>query len=231
MDSFELSKIAAAVLAALLLIFGMKVIIDARMAPYGEEQVGYRLPTDTTPAATAEAPPAADADTVAAASGAEPAAAAAPASTAPASETPAAGAAAPAAPPAPAPAAAGGSEAQAVVALLASASAEDGAVTFRRCVTCHTNKKDAPSTVAPNLWNVVGSPKAGHADFASKYSDAMKAKGGEWSYESLAEFIRSPRGYIPGTKMIFQGIKDPAEIANLIAYLRTLADTPAPLPN
>ncbi len=118
-----------------------------------------------------------------------------------------------------------------MVALLASAKADEGASQFKKCSTCHQVKKDAPSAVAPNLWGIVNRPKAAQADFASKYSDAMKAKGGEWTYENLALFLHQPKGYVPGTKMLFNGIKDPAEIANIIAYLRTQADAPAPLPN
>jgi cytochrome c len=116
------------------------------------------------------------------------------------------------------------------VAQLASAKADDGAAVFKKCAACHAVKKDAPSGAAPNLWGVVNRPKAAQADFAAKYSDAIKAKGGEWTYENLALFLHQPKGYIAGTKMAFAGIKDPGEIANVIAYLRTLADAPAPLP-
>jgi cytochrome c len=221
MDSFELSKIAGAVLAALLLLVGSNVIIGGMTASSSSQPVaGYKLPTDT---ATAEAP----------AGEAKAEVAAAPeASTAPATPAPAAGGATPAATPAAAPApAAGGFDAKAVVALIGSAKAEDGAAKFKACAACHQVKKDAPSAVAPNLWGVVNRPKASQADFAAKYSDAMKAKGGEWTYENLALFLHQPKGYVPGTKMVYNGIKDPAEIASVIAYLRTLADSPAPLQN
>lgn len=215
MDSFELSKFVGAVLAALLLIVGTNVIIDAKTASSPNQPVaGYKLPTDT---ATAEAP----AGEAAAKDMAE-------APAAPAKD----GAAAPAKDGAAAPApAAGGFDAKAVVAMLASAKAEDGAAKFKACAACHQVKKDAPSAVAPNLWGIVNRPKAAQADFATKYSEAMKAKGGEWSYENLALFLHKPKDYVPGTKMVYNGIKDPAEIASVIAYLRTLADAPAPLPN
>jgi cytochrome c len=232
MDSFEMSKMAGAVLAALLLIVATNVIIGARTAQSpGQPINGYKLPTDT---ASAETPPAeaAPAETAQAPAAPAPAAPAKPgAATAPAKEAAApAPAATPAAAPAPA-AAAGGFDAKAVVAQLASAKPDDGAAIFKKCAACHVVKKDAPSGAAPNLWGIVNRPKAAQADFAAKYSDALKAKGGEWSYENLAAFIHQPKGYIAGTKMAFAGIKDPAEIANVIAYLRTLSDTPAPLPN
>lgn len=222
MDSFELSKFVGAVLAALLLIVGSNVIIDAKTASSPSQPVaGYKLPTDT---ATAEAPAGEAAPKEAAEAPAAPAAngAAAPAKDAavPAKD----GAAAPAP-------AAGGFDAKAVVASLASAKAEDGAAKFKACAACHQVKKDAPSAVAPNLWGIVNRPKAAQADYAAKYSEAMKTKGGEWSYENLALFLHQPKGYLPGTKMVYNGIKDPGEIASVIAYLRSLADAPAPLPN
>lgn len=210
MDSFELSKIAGAVLSALLLIVGTKLIVEYRLTSHGEAEVGYRLPTETPEAPQAEA-----------------AAAAAPAAGGEAAAAPAAGdAAAPAAAPAPA-----GFDAKAVVAMLAAAKPEDGASVFKKCSSCHVAKKDAASTAGPNLWGLVGRPKASQADFAAKYSEAVKSKGGNWGYEELAEFLHKPKAYIPGNKMVFNGVPDTGDLANLIAYLRTLADAPAPLPN
>lgn len=58
----------------------------------------------------------------------------------------------------------------------------------------------------------------------------MKEKGGDWNYEQLAGFIHDPKGWVPGTKMGFAGVKDDQELADIISYLRTLAPTPAPLP-
>ncbi|MBA4131497.1 MAG: cytochrome C [Hyphomicrobium sp.] len=230
MDSFEMSKMAGAVLAALLLIVATNVIVTAKTASSPNQPVaGYKLPTDTAtaeapageakPAETAEAPAAAAKDGAAAPANDGAAAPAKDVAAAPAKD---------AAAPAPA---AGGFDAKAVVAMLASAKAEDGAAKFKACAACHQVKKDAPSAVAPNLWGIVNRPKAAQADFAAKYSEAMKAKGGEWTYENLALFLHKPKDYVPGTKMVYNGIKDPAEIASVVAYLRTLADAPAPLPN
>lgn len=232
MNSFELSKIAGAVLAALLLIVAPKVIIEAWQASHsGHADVGYILPTDTSSAtetAAAEAPAPAEEPAAAAPPADAKAAAAAPPA---AGETKAAAApAAPAAAPAkPAPAT-GGFDGKAVAALVAKASPDDGAAAFKKCAACHQVKKGAPSAAAPNLWGIVNRPKAAQPDFA-KYSDAMKKKGGEWTYENLALFIHKPKDYLPGTKMIFNGVKDQGDIANIIAYLRTLSDSPAPLPN
>lgn len=66
------------------------------------------------------------------------------------------------------------------------------------------------------------------ADYA--YSQAMKSHGGKWDYEALNAYLHKPREYIKGTKMSFVGLSNDQERADLIAYLRTLADTPVSLP-
>lgn len=128
-----------------------------------------------------------------------------------------------------APAAPKGFDAAEVVALLSDASPDDGQAAFRACAACHSAEKGAASKAGPNLWDVVGRDLGSVGDFGG-YSDTIKTKGGEWSYEALAEFLHSPRGYLPGTRMIFNGISDNATLADMIAYLRTLSDSPAPLP-
>ena len=66
-----------------------------------------------------------------------------------------------------------------------------------------------------------------------KYSQAMldeKAKGLTWTFENLDHFITAPKAFVPGTAMGFAGLKNDGERANVIAYLRTLSDSPVPLP-
>lgn len=116
-----------------------------------------------------------------------------------------------------------------VVALLGDANPDNGKAAFRACAACHSAEKDAASKAGPNLWNVVGRSLGTVGDFGG-YSDAIKGKGGEWTYEALAGFIHAPRAWLPGTRMVFNGISDNATLADLISYLRTLADSPAPLP-
>jgi cytochrome c len=99
---------------------------------------------------------------------------------------------------------------------------------FKKCAACHTIAKGGENRVGPNLWGVLNRQKAAVANFA--YSDAAKAKGGTWSYENFAQFLWDPRGYMPGNKMAFAGVKDKQELTDLMAYLRTQADTPPPLP-
>jgi len=114
-----------------------------------------------------------------------------------------------------------------IPALMKAANADAGEVIIKKCLACHSVDKDGPNKVGPHLWNVIGRNKASVADY--KYSQAMTDKGGVWSYDDLFHFLRSPRAYVPGTKMSFAGLNKPEDIANVIAYLRLKAhDTPAP---
>ena len=112
--------------------------------------------------------------------------------------------------------------------LLASASLEKGENSAKKCQACHTFGKGEPNRVGPNLYGVVGRERASHAGF--NYSAAMKAKGGKWTIEELNAFLANPKGYIPGTTMSFVGLPRGAERADVIAYLNSKSDNPAPLP-
>ncbi len=117
---------------------------------------------------------------------------------------------------------------QPIETLLASASAEKGQATAKQCQACHTFEKGGPNRVGPNLWNVVGRPKASEAGF--NYSAAMKAKGGTWTFDELNKFIANPRGYVAGTNMTFAGLARDSQRADVIGFLRSQADSPLPLP-
>lgn len=120
---------------------------------------------------------------------------------------------------------------ESVLPLLASADAANGASIFKRCAACHTDDKSGANKVGPNLWGVVDRPVASHEGFS--YSAGMQAfaEGGKtWTYENLDHFIANPKGFVPGTAMAFAGLKKVKERADLIAYLREQADSPAPLP-
>lgn len=237
MDSFEMTKIAGSVLAALLLIFGAKTIVEMNVGHEGEKP-GYSLP-GFEPAAKVEKAegaakpdaPAGDAAPAAAPATADAKPAGTKAAEAPKDTTAKDATAAPKDAPAPAkdaaaaPAAAGGGD---VLALLAKASADNGKAVFGKCKSCHLVEKGKTSTVGPNLWGVVNRAKGSYEGF--KYSEGMLAKGGNWTFADLSAFIRNPKGYVPGTKMVFNGIASPADEADVIAYLATLADTPVSLP-
>jgi len=117
---------------------------------------------------------------------------------------------------------------ESIEALLTKASAKKGEQVSKQCHACHTLEKGGPNRVGPNLWNIVGNERGQGRGF--NFSSAMKSKGGTWTYDELNKFLAGPQQYIPGTKMTFAGVKDDQKRADLIAYLRTLSDSPKPLP-
>ena len=179
MDSFELNKIAGAVLATLLVTLGLNIFSGIIFAPRPAGDAGYALPV-------------------------------------PAEEAAPQGAEAPAAQTEPLPV------------LLASADVAKGQASVRKCTSCHTVEKGGANRVGPILYDVIGRPKASLAGFG--YSAALKGKGGEWTFDDMNAFLQNPKGYAPGTIMAFAGLGSAKERADVIAYLRTLADSPKPLP-
>ena len=115
-----------------------------------------------------------------------------------------------------------------IASLLAGADTDRGVKVFKKCKACHTVEKGGKNKIGPNLWDVVNSESGKRAGFS--YSKAMLAKGGTWSYDSLGAFLAKPKAWLPGTKMAFAGLKKARDRAAVIAYLRTLSDSPAPLP-
>jgi cytochrome c len=112
--------------------------------------------------------------------------------------------------------------------VLPMADAMAGEAIAERCGACHDWSKGGPNKIGPNLYGVVGRPKASHPGF--DYSAVMKGKGGNWTYADLFNFLRQPAAFAPGTKMSFAGLPRAQERLNVIAFLRKQADTPAPLP-
>ena len=82
--------------------------------------------------------------------------------------------------------------------------------------------------IGPNLWGVVGRPRASHPGF--DYSSAMSANHDPWTYDKLFVYLKSPSDMVPGTKMTFAGIVSAQQRINLLAFLRTQSDSPLPIP-
>jgi cytochrome c len=123
-------------------------------------------------------------------------------------------------------------EAKPIADLLATANVEQGAAVFKKCQACHSGEKGGPNKVGPDLWDLIDRPVAEHEGFA--YSAGMKefSKGGteKWTYDNINHFITSPKKFVKGTAMGFAGLPKDEDRANVIAYLRTLSDSPKPLP-
>ena len=113
--------------------------------------------------------------------------------------------------------------------LLQTASVEKGAGAAKKCAACHTFDKGGANRVGPNLYGILNEEKASPAR-KFNFSAALKAKGGTWTYDDLNKFLANPKGFVPGTAMSFAGISKDSERADVIAYLRSLSDSPAPLP-
>ena len=98
---------------------------------------------------------------------------------------------------------------------------EAGEASFRKCAACHSIGEDATNKVGP-LLNGLDGRKAGVIEGFS-YSDANKNSDITWNEETFKEYIRDPRAKVPGTKMIFAGIKSDKEVTDLWGYLKQFA--------
>jgi cytochrome c len=180
MDSFELNKIAGAILGTGVFAMGLGVISDILFEQEPPEKPGYVIEV-------AEAAPTA------------------------------AGQEAPKAVPLPE--------------LLAKADVAKGESISKKCTACHSLEKGGPNKIGPGLWGVVDRPIAAHEGFA--YSEGMKsyaATAKTWTFDNLNHFLTNPKAAVAGTAMSFAGVKNDQDRADLLAYLRTLADSPVPLP-
>lgn len=115
-----------------------------------------------------------------------------------------------------------------IAGLMAKASIQLGKEVAKKCISCHNLNKGEANKIGPHLWDVVNRDKASVSDYS--YSKVLKNKGGKWDYESLFGFLKQPSKYAPGTKMSFAGLAKPEDIANVVAFLRSQSDNPAPLP-
>jgi cytochrome c len=181
MDSYEVNKIAGAALAAALLLFGGKTLLEIATHEKVAKEPGHRL---AIVAAKATGPAAASAFNFKAI--------------------------------------------EDNLKKVSDANVEAGKDVFKKCAACHTPNKGGENKVGPNMWGIMGRKVGAHPGFA--YSEALKNQGGEWTYGRFAGYIWDPRGAIPGNKMAFAGVQDTKDLTDLIAYMRTTADAPLPLP-
>ncbi|GAA4769168.1 hypothetical protein GCM10023219_14160 [Stakelama sediminis] len=112
--------------------------------------------------------------------------------------------------------------------LLASADPDKGKQVFNKCAACHTINQGGPNGIGPNLYATVGDP-IGHGKRGFAFSDALKNKGGNWTFDQLNEWLTSPRKFAPGTKMTFAGLPKAQDRADVIAYLNAQGSN-LPLP-
>lgn len=99
-----------------------------------------------------------------------------------------------------------------------SGDAAKGERVFAQCKACHTVEKGGRNGIGPNLFGIFGS-KAGTVE-GFKFSDELKASGIVWDDKTMAEFLKDPKGRIPGNKMVFAGIRRPDQLNDLLAYLK-----------
>lgn len=107
---------------------------------------------------------------------------------------------------------------------LQNADAEAGKNAALICAACHTLETGGGTRVGPNLYGIINRTTASVSDF--QYSEAMAKYDGKWSPERLDTFLKNPMQAVAGTTMMFPGVQDDTERANLIAYLNTLSDSP-----
>ena len=183
MNSYNVNKIAGAVLWSALVIVGSKVLIEEISIPKHPEKPGYvvEIPGEKLAAKPADTGHGNQAE----ASKPE---ASKPIETAAVADEP--------------------------------GNAAKGAKVAKKCGGCHTFKKGGATRVGPNLWGIVNR-KVASMDGA-RYSDALKAKGGNWTLAELECFIASPKKCVPKTSMSFRGIRKPGKLADLLAYLKEL---------
>jgi cytochrome c len=101
---------------------------------------------------------------------------------------------------------------------LQTADAARGEGVFRKCAACHNADQGGPNALGPNLWGVMGESVAtGHGGFA--FSSALQGHGGTWDWDTMSEWLKSPRSFAPGTKMTFAGLSDPQDRADVMLFL------------
>lgn len=121
-----------------------------------------------------------------------------------------------------------GEQAVPLATLLAEADPAKGEAIFAKCMSCHTVNAGGANGTGPNLFGIMGQPIGKHvAGFA--YSPALSEVGGDWTFEQMDAWLKSPKAFASGTKMTFAGLGKPEDRAAMIVYLNSLG-TNMPLP-
>jgi len=110
--------------------------------------------------------------------------------------------------------------------LLAAGSADAGQAIFAKCAACHTIAQGGADGIGPNLFGVIGKGIGKHEP-GYAYSGALSGHGGEWTFENLDHWLKSPRAFADGTKMTFAGLSSGEDRANVILYLLANGGGPA----
>ena len=97
------------------------------------------------------------------------------------------------------------------------ASYATGKRVFKLCSTCHTVAEGGPNTIGPNLYKIFGR-QIGSLD-GFNYSEAVENADFIWTPEQLDQWLESPRNFLPGNRMAFQGVRKPTDRQAVIAYL------------
>ncbi len=122
----------------------------------------------------------------------------------------------------------GGAAATPMPVLLAAADPAKGEAVFKKCMACHTVASGGANGIGPNLWATMGEGIGqGKAGFA--FSDGLKSKGGNWTFEAMDAWLANPKKFAAGTKMTFAGLGKAEDRANLIVYLNSQGSN-LPLP-
>jgi cytochrome c len=109
----------------------------------------------------------------------------------------------------------------ALLASMGAAAAQDAAAgekVFAKCKICHQVGENAKNAVGPVLNGIVGRKAGTYPDY--HYSDANKNSGITWDEATLKEYLKDPKAMVPGTKMVFPGLKSEEDVDNVIAYLK-----------
>ncbi len=114
-----------------------------------------------------------------------------------------------------------------IATLMQTADATKGEGVFKKCATCHTVNAGGANGQGPNLHGILGKPIGKAAGFS--YSPAVAGKGGNWDFEAMNVWLKSPKKFIDGTKMSFGGLGKGSDRADLIAYLNAQGSN-LPLP-